>query len=88
MNLLRAEARAVVVPYDEGEETEQWFRSERMGKMGLLSVVPTSRLSAETMAAAVTEAWQREAGARPAIDLEGAANAAATIAAMAGGADE
>lgn len=88
MNLLRAEARAVVVPYDEGEETEQWFRSERMAKMGLLSVVPTSRLSAKTMAAAVTEAWQREAGARPAIDLEGAANAAATIAAMAGGAGE
>ncbi|MEF2553690.1 glycosyltransferase [Aurantimonas sp. A2-1-M11] len=87
MNLLRAEARAVVVPYDEGEETEQWFRADRMGKMGLLSVVPTSQLSATTMAAAVTDAWRRSPGERPSIDLEGAANAAAMIADMARGLD-
>ncbi len=87
MNLLRAEAPAVVVPYDEGEETEQWHRSERMRDMGLLSVVKTSELSPPTMAAAIAEALERPAAKRPSIDLDGAAHAARMIEALGNGDD-
>ncbi|KQT86127.1 glycosyltransferase [Aurantimonas sp. Leaf443] len=76
MNVLQSGARAVVVPYDEGEETEQRFRSDRMEAMGLLSVVTSSELGGETLAAAIAAALARDEGARPSIDLSGAARTA------------
>ncbi|WP_206454730.1 glycosyltransferase family protein [Aurantimonas marina] len=87
MNLLRAEAPAVVVPYDEGEETEQWHRSQRMRDMGFLSVVKASELSPPTMAAAIAEALERPAAKRPSIDLDGAEHAARMIEALGKGDD-
>ncbi len=81
MNLMRAAIPAVVVPYDDGEETEQWFRSVRMEKMGLLSVVKASDLSGETLAAALKQALAQRAPATkaPPIDLDGARKTAAII---------
>ena len=90
MNLMRAKIPAVVVPYDEAEETEQWFRSERMAKMGLLSMVKAGELSGETLAAALTRAFEqtsaphREGAQMPSIDLDGARKTAAMIEQLAG----
>ena len=81
MNLMRAVIPAVVVPYDDGEETEQWFRSVRMETMGLLSVVKASDLSGETLAAALTQAMERRRGGTQtsSLDLDGARKTAAMI---------
>ncbi|MCQ0986824.1 glycosyltransferase family protein [Jiella marina] len=79
MNLMRAEIPAVVVPYDDGEETEQSFRSRRMETMGLLSVVESTALTPQTLANAITAAYERRREDRAAIDLEGAETSAMEI---------
>lgn len=84
MNLMRAKIPAVVVPYDDGEETEQAFRSARMEAMGLLDVVPGAALSPQTLAAAIVSADARRDRPAPAIDLEGAEATAAAIARLIG----
>ncbi|UIJ72043.1 glycosyltransferase family protein [Aurantimonas sp. HBX-1] len=83
MNLLRAEAPAVVVPYAEGDETEQEYRARRLEALGLLSVVPETALSPATLTAAIGAALAGSAAARPSIDLDGAANAARMLAELA-----
>ena len=85
MNLMRAKIPAVVVPYDDGEETEQAFRSKRMEQIGLLGVVDTADLSPERLAAAIVAADARRDRPAPAIDLEGADATAAAIARLIGG---
>ncbi|MCK5931534.1 MAG: glycosyl transferase [Fulvimarina manganoxydans] len=87
MNLLRAEVPAVVVPYDEGEETEQIFRARRLEALGHLTVLPTAQLSPETMAEAIgrTLARPQNLERRP-IDLEGAGRTANILMELAGSA--
>ncbi|MBP0617188.1 glycosyltransferase family protein [Jiella mangrovi] len=72
MNLMRARIPAIVVPYDDGEETEQAFRSRRMEAMGLLDVVEASTLSPDIFAAAIARAHAKRDRPAAAIDLEGA----------------
>lgn len=84
MNLLRAEVPAVVVPYAEGDETEQAYRATRMAALGLLAVASEATLSPQTLAAAVDTALAGSAAARPAIDLDGADDAARLIEGLAG----
>ena len=79
MNLMRAKIPAVVVPYDDGEETEQAFRSARMEKLGLLDVVEGAQLSPPSLAAAIVRADGRRDRVAPTIDLEGAEATAAFI---------
>jgi predicted glycosyltransferase len=83
MNLLRAEVPTVVVPYAEGDETEQEYRARRLEALGLLKVVPEAALSPATLAAAIGAALAGSALARPGIDLDGAEHAAGTIEALA-----
>ena len=87
MNLLRAKVPAIVVPYDEGEETEQIFRARRLEELGHLTVLPTAQLSAETMAEAIgrTLAHGQSPERRP-IDLEGARRTADILMELAGSA--
>ncbi|MCE7028957.1 glycosyltransferase family protein [Jiella avicenniae] len=85
MNLMRAKIPAVVVPYDDGEETEQAFRSKRMEKIGLLGVVDAADLTPERLAAAIVAADSRRDRPAPSIDLEGADATAAAIARLIGG---
>ncbi|WAP70683.1 glycosyltransferase family protein [Jiella pelagia] len=84
MNLMRAKIPAVVVPYDDGEETEQAFRSARMEGLGLLDVVAAGQLSPEMLAAAIVRADARRDRPAPSIDLEGADATAAAIARLIG----
>ena len=88
MNLLRAEVPAVVVPYAEGDETEQAYRARRMEALGLLTVVSEATLSPQTLATAVDTALAGSAVPRPDIDLDGADHAARLIEALAGGVRE
>lgn len=56
IDLLRTGVPAIVVPYDQHRETEQWARACRLESLGLVKVLPMARLSVETLADAVLEA--------------------------------
>ncbi|MEX6506201.1 glycosyltransferase family protein [Jiella sp. M17.18] len=82
MNLLRAEAPAVVVPYDAGEETEQLFRARRLQELGLLTVLRSAELAPDTLVRAIAATLARTGGERRRIDLDGAAHTAELIKAL------
>jgi predicted glycosyltransferase len=76
MEALQAGARAVLVPFAGGGESEQTLRARLLAERGLVHVVEEEVLTAATLAAAVDRA---AAGARPspgAIDLGGARRSA------------
>lgn len=56
METLASRARAVVVPFAGGEETEQALRANLLAKRGLLQVVRESDLSPQRLAAAIDAA--------------------------------
>jgi predicted glycosyltransferase len=76
METMQAGARAVVVPFAEGGESEQTLRARLLAERGLLEVVEA--LSPGALAAAVERALGRP---RPALgaSLEGARNSAALV---------
>lgn len=53
IDILRARVPAVVVPYDLGQETEQTQRAQRLAALGVVSLVPTARLTGASLAEAV-----------------------------------
>ena len=65
MEVLDAGARAVVVPYAGGLETEQTLRAKLLAERGALHVVEESALSAEALGAAVNAAMS----ASPAVEI-------------------
>ena len=76
LETLQARARAVLVPFAGGAESEQTLRARLLADRGLVQVVEEEELTAATLAAAVDRA---AAGARPAagtIDLGGARRSA------------
>ncbi len=83
LDLLAARARAVLVPFAAGRETEQPLRAERLAALGAAELVRESELSAAALAAAIERAAARP---RPvlAIDTGGAARSAQVIAEMIG----
>ncbi|MBS7698417.1 MULTISPECIES: glycosyltransferase [unclassified Chelatococcus] len=56
VDLLRAGTRAVVVPFEDGGETEQRLRAERFAREGLVTVLPQEELSADRLAETVRAA--------------------------------
>jgi hypothetical protein len=56
LDLLGARARAVVVPFADGGETEQLQRAQCLAERRLLRVLPGERLSPESLAAAIRDA--------------------------------
>jgi predicted glycosyltransferase len=79
METLQARARAVLVPFAGGAESEQTLRARLLADRGLVQVVGEESLTAATLAAAIDRA---AAGARPApgaIDLDGARKSAALL---------
>ncbi len=80
MDILRAGARAVVVPFAEGGETEQGLRAQLFAERGLVEVVPASGMTPAALAAAADRAAQRPRAAAGSADLEGAARSAALVA--------
>jgi predicted glycosyltransferase len=80
MELVQSGARAVVVPFAGGHESEQTLRAHCFAERGLLEIVPESTLAPGTLAAAIERAARKPRPARGAIDLEGARRGASLIA--------
>ena len=81
LDILLAGARAVLVPFAAGRETEQLMRAERLAALGAVELVPESELSPQSLALAIERAAAREP-ATVAIDTGGAAATARLVAAM------
>ena len=79
MESLQARARAVVVPFSLGSETEQGLRARLLAERGLIEVVDEKTLSPERLAAAVDRAAARARPRRAAVDLGGARRSAELI---------
>ena len=79
VDILRAGARAVLVPYTEAREREQQVRADLLAARGVAVVLAPDCLSPETLAAALDAAagLPRPAGLR--IDLDGARRAASLL---------
>lgn len=58
MDIVATGARAVLVPFAGGGETEQLQRAEAMAARGWVEVVPEDRLDPQTLAAAIDRALQ------------------------------
>jgi predicted glycosyltransferase len=79
MEIVSAGARAVVVPFARGQETEQTLRARCFAERGLVEVVEESALAPATLAAAVDRAAQKPRVAPGSIDLDGARRSALLI---------
>ena len=81
MEWLLAGRRGLAVPYDEGQETEQRVRADRLMQHGLVHVEPAEGLTPERLAAAVNRLWEEGTvlDPRPEISLDGADKTAAFI---------
>jgi predicted glycosyltransferase len=73
---LQAKARAVVVPFAAGDESEQTLRATLLAERGLLEVVEEAALTPATLAAAIDRASARPRPPSGAIDLDGARRSA------------
>jgi predicted glycosyltransferase len=80
MDLIKARARAVLVPFVGEGETEQTLRAERLAARGWAQVLPEAALDFETLAAAVNAAWSAPRPPALAIDLSGAETTARIVA--------
>lgn len=79
LDLLGARARAVLVPFAGGRETEQELRAERLAALGAAELVRENELSPATLTAAIERAASRPPP-QIAIDTGGAARSAWLIA--------
>lgn len=85
LETVQARARAVVVPFAGGSETEQTLRARHFAQRGLLHLIEEVALDAQALASAIDRAL---AGPRPqpgAVDLGGARRSAALVAQWAAG---
>jgi predicted glycosyltransferase len=78
MDILQAKARAVIVPFAAGAETEQEFRARTLERHGLLSVVDPTSLSPRDLANAIDKAMDIDPSATN-IDCTGAATTARIV---------
>jgi predicted glycosyltransferase len=76
METLHARARAVLVPFAGGGESEQTLRARLLVERGLLHMVEEDCLSAVTLAAAIDQAAASPRPAPGAVDLGGARRSA------------
>jgi predicted glycosyltransferase len=76
VDIVRAGVPAVVVPFDEGCESEQLVRAERLQHLGAVRVVRASK-GARGLAAAIDAARRSEAP--PSLDLDGADRSASIL---------
>ena len=80
LETVQARARAVVVPFAGGSETEQTLRAACFAKRGLLEMLDETALSPPALAAAIDRAARRPRPLPGAIDLNGARKSAALVA--------
>jgi predicted glycosyltransferase len=79
METLQARARAVLVPFAGGAESEQTLRARLLADRGLVQVVGEESLTAARLAAAIDRAAAAARPAPGAIDLDGARKSAALL---------
>lgn len=86
VDILRAGARAVVVPFEAGRETEQRLRAESLAAAGAwpFEVLPEVELSARTLAEAAARTLARERPARATVDRGGVAASVRLVGYLAG----
>jgi len=84
MEVLRANARAIVVPFAEGGETEQQHRARVLADRGVISVVEPGSLSPKVLAETVDRTLAAPPSGAIDIDLTGAAASARIVAALCG----
>ncbi|CAH1656468.1 Putative glycosyltransferase [Hyphomicrobiales bacterium] len=83
VDLLRAGTRAVVVPFEDGGETEQRLRAERFAREGLVRVLPQAELSADRLAEAVRAVLAGPQPQAASIDRDGLERSVTIIAELA-----
>ena len=71
VEIAQAQARAVLVPFDEGNEKEQTLRASVFGRLGLAETVPAARLSPERLLEAVASRLDAPRPIASPIDLDG-----------------
>jgi predicted glycosyltransferase len=71
-DILRANCRALFVPFAKGGESEQTMRSMKLEEIGLASVLPEDRLNSKDLAMAVEESLERGRPPPHGLNLEGA----------------
>jgi predicted glycosyltransferase len=79
MDLIEANARAVIVPFAGSDETEQTVRARAFAEKGYVEVVEESALTPERLAAAVDLAYGKPSQDRSKIDLDGAHRSARLV---------
>ncbi|ALA19802.1 glycosyl transferase family 28 [Chelatococcus sp. CO-6] len=70
-DLIRTRARAVLVPFEEGNETEQRQRAEHLAASGIAELVPQAALTGERLAEAIARALSRPRPQALAVALDG-----------------
>lgn len=81
LDIVRAGIPSLVVPYDEGRETEQAERARRLAELGVLHVLPAADLSPERLARDVLGLLDA-VPAPAALDLDGARATASILAGL------
>ncbi|MBV6633461.1 MAG: glycosyl transferase [Alphaproteobacteria bacterium] len=81
MEWIIAGRRGLAVPYDEGQETEQRVRAEKLAAHGLVAVQKADNLTPEKLAEAINALWERGTviSPPPKLSLDGAGKTAAFI---------
>ncbi len=79
MDILMAGARAVVVPFAGGQESEQRVRAKLLAKRDYLKMVDPEDLSPENLAAAIDQALACQPGHANGLNVGGAAGTAAAL---------
>ena len=80
MEVLNCGARAVLVPFAGGAETEQSLRARLLAQRGWIELLEEAQLTPHNLALAVDRAAVRPRGQVGAIDLDGARRSAELLA--------
>jgi predicted glycosyltransferase len=83
MEIVSAGARAVVVPFARGQETEQTLRAHCFADRGLLEMVDERKLAPQTLAEAIDRAANKPRASSGSVNIDGARRSAAAISRLA-----
>lgn len=78
-DVLRAKAKAVIVPFRGAGETEQALRAERLAARGLVTMVEEAELNGRRLAEAVDAASAGKGPSQAELNLDGASRSASLI---------
>ena len=79
MDVLRSGVPAVVVPFEQGSETEQRMRTQRLAARGALTLVEERDLAPRTLASAIDRTASRSASPAAPFSMDGAQRSAERI---------